>query len=344
MSRNKTPKRILFLAPYAPGATDDAFDFSHFRSAFEQYNLDIFNILKSLGFDVLPSRSPEAIMNYRHEVDYVFNLFEGEVFESGYVVAAGVCEAAQLPFLGASAVNVAIDSDKLLAKTLARRAGIPTADWVELTSETQSQDLGGLEFPIILKPRLAENSSGLDDKSIIHSREAFEQAVIDWRSSGNFAESFIEGSDVTIGTIGNGRSVLVGRPILIETRQQGNIQTFEYKMNDELRGEKYWLDPGLAYDKVRNYAERLYQASGPWDFSRLDFRITPKGDIFLLENNICASLHVNSSFTLSMVGQSVHARGVVKAILHASFLRQGLIPPWPIGRVRDILPAFDPPV
>ncbi len=73
---------------------------------------------------------------------------------------------------------------------------------------------------------------------------------------------------------------------------------------------------------------------GAWE---LCFEANGTTTVFFLEIDLTASLDPLWNFTMSMIKDTNFAPDVLRFLLTVSFLRQGLIPPWPIGRIRDML-------
>lgn len=113
-------------------------------------------------------------------VETVLLAFHGGSGENGSV--QGLCESLGVPYTGSGVMASAVGMDKVRAKILARQAGVPVVDWVELTEKTW----GGAEeacmdrieselgYPAIVKPVHLGSSIGI---ARVANRKALEDAV-----------------------------------------------------------------------------------------------------------------------------------------------------------------------
>jgi len=105
---------------------------------------------------------PDLISQLREaDVNVVFNALHGGAGEDGTIPA--LLDYAAIPYTGSGMVASALAMNKLLTKRLLRSAGLPTPDFVHVTSQVDLNDqvsalIDHLGLPVVTKP-LAEGSS-----------------------------------------------------------------------------------------------------------------------------------------------------------------------------------------
>jgi D-alanine-D-alanine ligase len=103
-----------------------------------------------------------------HEIDLAYLALHGKAGEDGTI--QGLLELMGVPYTGPDVVASALAWDKAVFKGLARRAGLPTPDWVALTADAV-RDMGAartldrvverLGTPLVVKPAQGGASMGV---------------------------------------------------------------------------------------------------------------------------------------------------------------------------------------
>jgi D-alanine-D-alanine ligase len=117
------------------------------------------------------------------EVDVVFPLVHGTWGEDGAL--QGLCEMADLPYVGAGVDASAVAMDKLLCKQVLERIGIPVVDYEAVTRLGFADDQDDavrraerLGLPLFVKPSVGGSSVGVTKVSDMASlRDSLEQAL-----------------------------------------------------------------------------------------------------------------------------------------------------------------------
>ena len=142
--------------------------------------------------------------------DLVFNLVES-LAGTGRLIhfAPALLEHLHIPFTGTGSESLYITTGKILSKERLRYSGIATPDWMSGNIRTGSD----LNFnpPYIVKPAWEDASVGLDDASIVHSREDLPQAFREKadRFGNCFVESFIDGREFNVSLLAGKHGVQV---------------------------------------------------------------------------------------------------------------------------------------
>lgn len=224
----------------------------------------------------------------------VFNMAYGIQGESRYTHVPALLEMLGVPYVGSSPSGHALALDKVLTKIIWKNHGLPTPDFRVFS--TPDDDLNGLYFPLIVKPKMESVSFGL---KVVYDNDELRAAIaFIIREFGQQAlvEQFIPGREFAIGLLGN--DPVECFPILeIDLEGDSNaIQTADHKKSQP-RGKicPAQLDEGTA-SRMQELSVSAFKTLGLRDFSRIDIRMDEKGNIYLLEINSMASLGETGSY------------------------------------------------
>jgi D-alanine-D-alanine ligase len=112
--------------------------------------------------------------------DVFFPCLHGSFGEDGSL--QGLCELADVPYVGAGVAASAISMDKALTKVVCRGVGLPVLDWIVLSRAEWDQDAAGIvtriesayAYPVIVKPVCLGSSIGV---TRCHDRATLRQAI-----------------------------------------------------------------------------------------------------------------------------------------------------------------------
>src|SRR5205085_3789410 len=93
---------VLFMAQYAPDAPDYAEKPFAKDGGYPEYHFKTYDRLKRLGYRVLSTSKPYAIVHAAGMADYVFSLFNRMPVRNSEVFVSAYCEFLGLPYLGAA--------------------------------------------------------------------------------------------------------------------------------------------------------------------------------------------------------------------------------------------------
>jgi len=205
-----------------------------------------------------------------------------------------------VPYSGSGALPSALAMDKDLSKRLFRAAGVPVPSWFMTPPPVAPEDVAtALGWPVIVKPSkmgssvgmtLVKNARGLD--AAIELARRYDDEVM--------AEQFIPGRELTVGILGD-----VPLPVG-EIIPKHELFDYECKytpgMSEEIFPAK--LDARLAR-RLQELALTAHRALKLGGYSRVDFRLSPEGDIFCLEANTLPGMT-----RTSLLPQAARAAGI----------------------------------
>ena len=210
------------------------------------------------------------------DADVLFLAVHGGSLEGGTLQA--VLDVIGVPYTGSSPLSSALAMDKDLSKRLFRAAGVPVPAWfmAPVAPEDVTTALG---WPVIVKPSKQGSSVGL---TLVKKAQDLDDAV---RLASRYddevmAEQFIPGRELTVGILGD-----VPLPVG-EIVSKHELFDYETKYTPGMSEETFpaKIDTVLTR-QLQEYALMAHRAIKLEGYSRVDFRVTPEGDIFCLEAN-----------------------------------------------------------
>ena len=210
------------------------------------------------------------------DVDVVFLALHGGAGEDGRVQA--VLDLAGMAYTGSNHIASAVAMDKDLSKRLFRAAGVPTADW--LMAPVLAHDVADrLGWPVVVKPNKQGSTVGL---SIVREASALAEAVhlAERYDDEVMVEKFVPGRELTVGIL-EGEALPVGEII---TRSG----IFDYQAKYQTGGAQEIFPADLSDSQsteLQRLAVRAHEALKLGVYSRIDFRMDPRGNFWCLEAN-----------------------------------------------------------
>lgn len=230
------------------------------------------------------------------DADVLFLALHGGRGEDGTIQT--LLEMVGVPYTGSGRLGSAMAMDKDVSKRLFRGAGVQTADWVMAPASPArvERDLG---WPVVVKPSKQGSTVGL---TVVKAGKDYEAAVTLARQYDDevMVERFVPGRELTVGVL-EGRALAVGEII-----PRHEIFDYECKYTPGMSQEIFPADlpPGLAAEceRLSLLAHDVLKLGG---YSRVDFRLTPGGDLFCLEVNTLPGLTATS-----LLPQAARAVGI----------------------------------
>lgn len=211
--------------------------------------------------------------------DIVFMALHGENGENGKIQAA--FDLFGIRYTGTGYLGSALAMDKGYSKQLFRFNGIPTPNGISLKKESgcdRPEDLD-ISLPCVVKPCCGGSSVGV---SIVRNAEELKAALQEafrWEDE-LIIEEYIEGREFSVGVID-----FQALPVIEIAPVEG---FYDYK-NKYKAGSAVETCPAELPEeisaKMRSYAEQVARVLGLDTYSRTDFLLSRKNEIYCLEAN-----------------------------------------------------------
>lgn len=246
------------------------------------------------------------------DADVLFLALHGGRGEDGTLQS--VLEVVGIPYTGAGPLGSALAMDKDVAKHLFRQAGVPTADWLmaPATAETAGGRLG---WPLIVKPSKQGSTVGL---SKVREPAAYEAAVaLAARYDDEvMIEAYVPGRELTVGVLG-GEALAVGEII-----PRHEIFDYECKYSPGMAEEIFPADlPAPVAAEAQRLALVAHEALKLGGYSRVDFRLTPAGEMVCLEVNTLPGMTSTSLLPQSALAVGIEFGDLCERICRAAGTR-----------------------
>jgi D-alanine-D-alanine ligase len=250
--------------------------------------------------------------------DVVFNLleeFNGIVTYDQHVVA--FLELMRQPYTGCNPRGLLLSRDKSLCKQLLTFHRIPTPQFAVFAKGARIHVPRKLKFPLFVKSTVEDASLGIAQASVVDDLAKLKERIEFVHTqvgSDALVEEFIEGRELYVGVMGNDR--LTRLPVwemvfgsmpeslpAIATRKVKWDKRYQAKYGITTRAAED-LPPAVltTLDKL---SRRIYRALGLSGYARMDFRVRPDGQVYVLEANANPNLEASEDFA-----ESARAAGV----------------------------------
>lgn len=286
------------LVPPPDAASLSAEDRFRFKTEY-----DVCNTLTQLGHEVRPLGVQDELHPIRDAVDdfkpdIAFNLleeFQGNVLYDQNVVS--LLELLRVPYTGCNPRGLIISREKALSKKLLvyHRIRVPAFHAFPLGLKVKRPR--DLAFPLIVKSLTEHASLGISKASIVHDDAELEERVkfVHRRvKTDAIAEQFIEGREVYVAVIGNERlTALPARELIIASEHSDPPVIATEKVKHDLEyQERHGIEQKPAVDllpavesALPHLSKRIYRILGLSGYARIDYRVSPDGQIWCLEAN-----------------------------------------------------------
>lgn len=263
--------------------------------------------LASLGkYEVIPVILESDDLSALPEgVDAVYIALHGGWGENGGVQAE--LNRRKIPYTGPGAMSSRIAMDKIKTKMVLELKGVPTAPWSLASKGTPSSPL---PLPVVVKPPSDGSSVGISKVSSLEEWEgALEAALAAQGGKGEvLVEEFIPGREMTVGVI-NGEAL----PAIEIVAKNGWYGFDEKYISNETRYP--FLEDGPLLEKLQKMAVEAYNAIGCRSVTRIDFRVSPVGRIYVLELNTSPGFTSHSLVPMAGMKTGLDFAGVCEKIL-----------------------------
>lgn len=232
-----------------------------------------------------------------HKPHIIFNLleeFDGYPLYDQHVIS--YLELRKQHYTGCNPRGLTIAHDKALTKQILAYHRIHVPGFAVFPVNRKVRRPRGLKFPLFVKSLVDEGSFGISQASLVNDDERFvERVEFIHRQTNNpaIAEQYIEGREIYVGVIGNDRLQTFtpwemvfknrpeGAPVIATGRVKWNLA---YQKKIGVATEPARLTPELQ-KKIEHLSRRIYRILSLSGYARLDYRVTERGELYLLEAN-----------------------------------------------------------
>lgn len=299
---------------------------------------EIFESLAKLGhepfYHVLDGRTQSLQALAKCGADLVFNLTEsyaGDDTKEMHVAA--YMDLVGLPYTGAGPHANFLAQDKAIAKKMFAFHGIRTP-FFATAYRGQIDHAHDISFPLIVKPMSEDGSIGINSDAVVTSiKELMErvQYIQDSFDSPALIEEYIEGREIYAAILGSYESTRALPLVELDLSKlpEGLPKIASYDVKFEKHTEAHRLTKSaVATDLDEETVTRLtetaiaaYRAVKLRDYGRIDMRLTPKGEVYVIEANPNPWLSSKHEFAMAAKASGLSYTQLIGAIIDLALTR-----------------------
>ncbi len=269
--------------------------------------------------------------------DLVFNMAEAFAGKSALESnVAALLNLLGLRYTGSSPAGLIVAGDKTLTKKVLTFHGFKTPKFATVYRGMVDW-AGDISFPLIVKPPQEDASLGITGKSVVHDVRELLGKIAEMQTDFGqpaLVEEFVDGREFYVGVLGN-NNVKALPVIELDFSKfpagKPKIASWEAKWGDagDAKGEEYAgtesiFPTDLAEElvtKMQTVAVDAFHALRLRDYARIDLRVSPEGEVYILEVNPNCYLERNGEFARAAERDGVEYTALIGRILELASAR-----------------------
>ncbi len=298
-------KELVFIADRVTDHKRIAYSTRNLEKLADSYFASMMKSLNEIASSVTHYSSPAEFMDQinKHADSLVLSLWSGQGSRNRRALVPSICEAYDIPYVGADSYIQTICADKHLSKAFCRQYGIQTTNDVIISNSSDFPILKTLKYPAVVKPNFEGGSIGILSKNLVDSYvEAvelctqllpfFQQLLV---------EEYVAGEEVSVCIAGSRNHIDVFEVIRIVIDGR-DFYTHEIYSAEAKKGETASISREVISDRfphdIRNRLMALYSGLGKVDLIRIDGRLN-NGSFSVIELTPDCNLGPSSSMGIA---------------------------------------------
>jgi D-alanine-D-alanine ligase len=234
------------------------------------------------------------------EIDIAFLGLHGKYGEDGRIQT--LLDLRGIKYTGSDVTSSTVAMDKNVTKMVFRNYNIPTADWIMLSKKDildLKHILNKVKLPFVVKPNDEGSTVGL---TIVNNESEIKDAIeLAFKYTDKIMiEKYVKGKELTVSIVGD-----IAYP-LIEIKPKEGFYDYLHKYT---KGMTEYICPAEISENISKKAQeialRAYHSLGCSVYSRVDFLLNDKDELYCLEVNTLPGMT-----ELSLVPKAVRAKGM----------------------------------
>ena len=305
MHRRKRKLRVLLLMDRDLVPPEGAAQWSRadLQTAPWKMEYDVSATLHELAHEVRPLGVHDDLNAIRSAIDefqphITFNLLEGfRDFHGFDQHVVSYLELIEQPYTGCNPRGLTLARDKAITKKILAYHRIRVPAFAVFPRRRPVVRPKKLPFPLLVKSVNVEGSIGIVQASIVKTDEQLRervQLIHEQLETTAIAEQYVVGRELYVGVMGNNRlRTFPAWELLFEKAPDDMPLIATNKAKFDLAYQKRWgittraadgLPDGLPAT-IDSLSKRIYRLLGLTGYARLDYRLTPDNQLYLLEAN-----------------------------------------------------------
>jgi D-alanine-D-alanine ligase len=328
--RNKLRVLVLMHEELVPPADLDGLSEQEMVPFRTEY--DVLGALRKLGHDARPlgvhddlGVIREAIQEFHPHITFnVLEEFHGATMYGQAVIS--FLELMRQAFTGCNPRGLVLAHDKLLTKKILAYHRIPSPRCVFFPCGRKFRAPKRGAYPLIVKSSFEDASLGIAQASVVTNDQQLQDRVAllhEAFGTDAMAEEYIEGRELYLGLLGNGRISTLpiwemkfnrwpdGAPRIATERVKRNLA---YQREHGIETEAADVSPEVRR-RVERMGRQVYRVLGLTGYARMDLRLTEDDRAFVIEVNPNPDLAREEDFARSARAAGLGYRQLIEKIL-----------------------------
>jgi D-alanine-D-alanine ligase len=267
--------------------------------------------------------------------DVIFNMVETfhQITHWDKNIAALV-EIMGVPYTGAGSATLSLCNDKGLCRKILRFHRVRGPRFHIFYRNHKVWLPKTLKLPCIVKPLTEEASRGISQASIVDDEKSFVErvAMIHERMKLDaIVEEYIDGRELYVSVIGDARlRVLPPREINFGQLPEDEPRIATYKAKwDEAYRKRWGIKDGFAdkldevlQQRIVDVCKRAYRALNICTYARFDLRLTPAGQVYVIEANANPCIARDDELANSAKKVGIAYPALIRMVVNQAFRRK----------------------
>ncbi len=269
-----------------------------------------------------------------YKPDVIFNLTE--IFLGKASLDKNIpsfLELLETPYTGCSPTGLMICNNKALSKKILTYHRIKNPNFHIFHKGKKIWHPKKLKSPLIVKPLQEEASTGISQASFVENEKDLRervQYIHEKFEMDAIAEEYIDGRELYVSILGNKRLKMFSiREMKFMEISDDEPKLATYKAKWDKKYRKKWgiknefagrLPDGTS-EKIMSACKRAYKALLMDGYGRFDLRLSPEGEVFIIEANANPSLEKEDEFAESAQKCAINYKKLLQEIITLAFNR-----------------------
>jgi D-alanine-D-alanine ligase len=215
------------------------------------------------------------------------------------------------PYTGCNPRGMLLSRDKVLSKQLLSYHRIPTPQFMVFPRGKKAHIPKKLRFPLFVKSSTEDASLGIAQASVVADQKQLTERIAfihEQTHSDALVEEYIEGRELYVGVMGNDRLRVLPVWEMSFGSLPENLPAIATRKVKWDRGyqQRYGITTAAAEDlpdgtvaRLEQLSKRIFRALHLSGYARMDFRLRPDGELFVLEANANPNISAAEDFSAS---------------------------------------------
>lgn len=219
------------------------------------------------------------------------NLSDGLTQKYSRLQVPVLCDLLELNYSGSEPLTVALMNNKHYCKKFISQTGCHIPDGFIVQGVIVEEYFDKIKFPIIVKPNCEGSSVGITKQSVCYDKQTAinltERLMTEFQEV--LIEEFIPGYEITNLLVGNRNDIRINETILIKYGGSFiNNNPFDITLKSTKKYQRFLANEvfdDLLINNIQETSEKIFNIIDAKDISRIDYRLTPNGELYFIEMN-----------------------------------------------------------